>query len=205
MFRREAQVPVDIMYGSSVQEEKINQYIGRVHEELQSSYNAVQNRMSGRLLWEKELYDKEVHGEEYRKDSLVWFHSAVVTKGKSKKLHRPWSESFCVIKQLSEVTYRCKISEIGEEKWWYTSMDSNPSSPLQTRGTINRDINKASTSGQWLSPPSVITWSLWKMTIYPNHIRAPIPNNHKLQDAHDGPELCLNDSPLQWNTDICLP
>ena len=39
-FRRGVQVPVDIMYGSSVPEEKINQYIGRVHEELQSSYSA---------------------------------------------------------------------------------------------------------------------------------------------------------------------
>ena len=71
MFGWEAQVPEDIMYGSPVQEEKVNRYAGRVHEELQSAYNAVQNRMPGRLLWEKELYDKKVHGEEYKKDSLV--------------------------------------------------------------------------------------------------------------------------------------
>ena len=47
MFGCEAQVPVD---GSPVQEEKVNLYAGRVHEELQSAYNTVQNRMSGRLL-----------------------------------------------------------------------------------------------------------------------------------------------------------
>ena len=105
MFGWEAQVPADITYGSPVQEEKVNQYAGKVHEELQSAYNTVQNRMSGRLLWERAVRQK-VHGEEYKKDSLVWLHSTVVKRRKSKKLHRPWSGPFRVIKQLSDVTYR---------------------------------------------------------------------------------------------------
>lgn len=50
MFRREARVPVKIMYGTPVQEEKINQYVGRVRKELQLAYNAARNRMSERLL-----------------------------------------------------------------------------------------------------------------------------------------------------------
>jgi len=94
------------MYGPPVQEEEINHFAGRVREELRRAYDVVRNRMSARLLREKELYDHKVHGKPYEKDSLVWLHSSVVKRGKSKKLHLPWSGPYRVAKKLSESTYR---------------------------------------------------------------------------------------------------
>ena len=55
---------------------------------------------------QKLLYDKKVHGEPYKVDDLVWLLNPVTPKGKSRKLHCPWSGPFRVVKKLSSVVYR---------------------------------------------------------------------------------------------------
>ena len=55
---------------------------------------------------QKAHYDKRSHGKLYKEGDLVWLHSTVVPKGKARKLHRPWTGPFRVIRQISDVTYR---------------------------------------------------------------------------------------------------
>ena len=52
------------------------------------------------------MYDRKRHGEFYQAGDLVWLHSSVVPRGASRKLHRPWTGLYKIIKKLADVTYR---------------------------------------------------------------------------------------------------
>ena len=47
-----------------------------------------------------------MHGDPYNIGDRVWLHSPVITPGKSKKFHHPWTGPYIVIKKLSDTTYR---------------------------------------------------------------------------------------------------
>ena len=50
--------------------------------------------------------------------SHVWVLFPQVSKGKLKKLYRPWSGPFIVFKRLSDVTYKMSTINVGE--WSFT-------------------------------------------------------------------------------------
>ena len=60
---------------------------------------------------QKDIYDKKVHGEPFKKGDLVWLHCPAVPRGRSKKLHRPWSGPFQVVSKLSEEIYRIQNTQ----------------------------------------------------------------------------------------------
>ena len=51
------------------------------------------------------LYNQKVHGSSFKVRDHVWVLFPQTPRGKSKKLYRPWSGPFLVIKKLSDVTY----------------------------------------------------------------------------------------------------
>ena len=107
MFGREAKIPADIMFGTNkVSEQSPNEYAANLRSRLCASYNHVRENLRTGHKQQKEFYDQRVHGEPYKEGDLVWLHSPVVPRGKSKKFHHPWTGPFKVIKCLSEVTYR---------------------------------------------------------------------------------------------------
>ena len=57
---------------------------------------------------QKEIYDKKIHGDAYEENDVVWLHHPAIPRGKSKKLHHPWTGPYRVIKELSECDYRIK-------------------------------------------------------------------------------------------------
>ena len=52
------------------------------------------------------LSDNEKHGRPFSVGDLVMLYTSVVPRGYCKKLHRPWSGPFKILKKLSDVTYR---------------------------------------------------------------------------------------------------
>ena len=46
------------------------------------------------------------HGCPYREGDLVWLFNPVVSQGKSKKFHRPWTGPYTIVKQRSDSKYR---------------------------------------------------------------------------------------------------
>ena len=54
---------------------------------LQEAYECVCKDLSRHLRCQKEIY---AHAKSYEKGDLAWLYNAVVTKGKSKKYHKPW-------------------------------------------------------------------------------------------------------------------
>ena len=47
---------------------------------------------------QKELYDERIHGKPLKRDDLVWLHSKVIPHGVGRKLHRPWTGPFRVVR-----------------------------------------------------------------------------------------------------------
>ena len=59
-------------------------------------------------LKEEELYNRfqSRHGPPLQEGEKVWLFTPAVPRGDSRKLHRPWTGPYKVLKKLSEVNYR---------------------------------------------------------------------------------------------------
>ena len=107
MFGRQARMPIDIMYGTPTpQALPYAEYAEKLHQDLESAYRQVRVQLGHKLGRQKDLYDRKVHGRPYECGDLVWLHSPAVSRGQSKKLRRPWTGPFRVVKKLSDAVYR---------------------------------------------------------------------------------------------------
>ena len=107
MFGRQARMPIDILYGTSTpQVSSPAEYAGRLHQDLGLAYRQVRVQLDHKLGCQKDLYDRKFHGRPYECGELVWLHSPVVPRGQSKKLRRPWTGGFRVVRKLSDAVYR---------------------------------------------------------------------------------------------------
>ena len=107
MFGRDAKLPVDIVYGD-VPEECLPQheYARRLKDTLQKAFDVARRNLNTNTERMKDFYDQKIHGKPYDPGDLVWLHNPAVPKGKSRKLHSPWSGPYKVVKRLSTAVYR---------------------------------------------------------------------------------------------------
>ena len=54
---------------------------------------------------------EKVHGKSYNVGDMVWLHSTVVPRGKSRKLHHPWKGPFEIVEAIGESDYRIKAQK----------------------------------------------------------------------------------------------
>ena len=107
MFGRQAKLPVELMYGTPEPESQSStEYATQLESTLTEAYEKVRANTTRQLDHQAELYNEKVHGKPYEVGSHVWVLFPQVPRGKSKKLYRPWSGPFVVVKRLSNVTYR---------------------------------------------------------------------------------------------------
>ena len=107
MFGREIRLPIDVMFGKNpdpVQEH--TEYARELRARLENAFGLVREHTRAAQKWQKDRYDRRASGGRYEVGDRVWLHSPAVPRGRSPKLHRPWTGPFVVIKVLSEVTYR---------------------------------------------------------------------------------------------------
>ena len=114
MYGREARLPIDIVYGVPAQQQQdettCSTYASSMRKTLERAYERVRIKLSTGHKVQKQLYDKRVHGNEYQEGELVWLHSTVIPKGRSKKLHLPWTGPYRILK-TSECDYRIKLPD----------------------------------------------------------------------------------------------
>ena len=107
MFGRQARMLVDIMLGTSTATTStIPQYVANLRTNLETAYSYVRNRMGHQLEQQKIHYDERVNGRPYKSGDLVWLHNPAIPRGRSKKLHRPWTGPYRIITKLSDAMYR---------------------------------------------------------------------------------------------------
>ena len=109
MFGRQVKLPVDLMYGSSkIEEVPVQEYVQKLKEDLQSSYQLVRDRCVTEHKRQKAIYDEKFHGAPFNQGDLVWLHSPAVPRGLSRKLHCPWKGPFKVVERIGNSTYKIK-------------------------------------------------------------------------------------------------
>ena len=109
MFGREARLPVDLIYGArSGESSEVNEYVHQLQGNLEAAFELVRQKHHTAHERRKEVYDRRVHGNPYKKDELVWLHDTVVKKGSSRKLHHLWVGPYRVVECLSDCDYRIR-------------------------------------------------------------------------------------------------
>ena len=105
-------MPIDLMRGESptandqTSSRSIPEYAVKLKDRLKEAYTRVRLNMGHKLDRQKDLYDRRVHGKPFKENDLAWLHTTVVPKGVGRKLHRPWTGPFRIIKKLSDSVYR---------------------------------------------------------------------------------------------------
>ena len=79
----------------------IPEYVTNLRTSLEKAYEYVRKRMGHQLEQQKDRYDARSHGKAFEAGDLVWLHNPAVPRGRSKKLHRPWTGPVpCHVKTL---------------------------------------------------------------------------------------------------------
>ena len=79
MFGRQANLPIDLMYGTGNSTElQAHDYAKDLKRGLQRAYQLVRERLGAVHERHKAHYDRQVHGEPFQKNEFVWLHSPVV-------------------------------------------------------------------------------------------------------------------------------
>ena len=106
MFGRQVRMPVDIMLGTATSHaHRIPEYVSNLRTSLETAYEYVRDRMGHKLEEQKARYDTKTCGKSFEAGDLVWLHNPVVPRGKSRKLHQPWTGPYKVVKKVAESVY----------------------------------------------------------------------------------------------------
>ena len=112
MFGRQARLPMDIVLGAtSPSSSTTQQYAVQLQADLEAAYSHVRDRMGHKLQQQKVRYDLRAHGKPFEEGDLVWLHSPATPRGKSRKLHRPWTGPYRVVRKLGDSVYRLQHTQ----------------------------------------------------------------------------------------------
>ena len=106
----QARMPVDVMDGTECPKVTTHGELATiVKSTLERTYDIMREKTGMQQERQKEYYDRKVYGEPFSVRDHVWLHSPVVPRGKSRKLHHPWTEPWLIVKKLSDVVYRLQF------------------------------------------------------------------------------------------------
>ena len=108
MYDRQARLPIDLVYGTKVNHTHASAYAMSTKRAFEEAYSLVRQKLNAAHCIQKTYYDKKVHGKPFVTGDLVWLFSPAVPRGKSKKLHHPWSGPYRVTARLGDSDYRVK-------------------------------------------------------------------------------------------------
>lgn len=117
MFGREARMPVDIVLGTSNQTSStVPQYVTRLRSSLEKMYGYVRENTERRQAQQKQQYDTKAQEKHFTIGDLVWLRNPAVPRGKSRKLHRPWTGPYRVIARPFDMVYRLQHTLYGRRR-----------------------------------------------------------------------------------------
>lgn len=113
MFGREAELPVDLVYGLPPIQDPFThtEYVVRLSERLDKINKLASNQMALVRERQKRQYDIKINKTQYPVGSLVWLHDPTTKKGLCRKLQLPWEGPYQVIQILSDIVYAIKLSK----------------------------------------------------------------------------------------------
>ena len=108
MHGREAQLPVDIIYGPSPNETPIpdpNNYVEELQQRLWLIHKRARENMTAASSAQKKKYDVNIYKTQYKIGTPVWLNIAVKMKGRSPKLQNRWEGPYLIVAVLSDLLY----------------------------------------------------------------------------------------------------
>ena len=81
MFGRQAQLPINIMYGTPHQDSTTSEYAMNLHETFTKAFVSAREHIGVHQERQAETYNKRVHGTTYERGKWVWLFNPVVPKG----------------------------------------------------------------------------------------------------------------------------
>ena len=118
MFGRLARLPVDIMYGSCPTKPVLpHQYVKTLKDTLHGKclYEGSKTHAGNSNEIRRTVQQKSARSE-YEVGDLVWLNNPVVPRGRSRKLHCPWTGPFKIIKKLRLLCIGSKINALAHER-----------------------------------------------------------------------------------------
>ena len=90
MYGREAHLPVDMVYGTQPPvSSTVDNYAQKSRKLLEESFDRVRVHLAAGHQKQKQIYDRQVHGDPYKEGDNVWLLDTVIQKGQSRKFHHP--------------------------------------------------------------------------------------------------------------------
>ena len=115
MFGRKAHLPIDVIYDTPADVSTLPVFVQKLQQTLKEAYASAHLNTSIHQEQQRDTYNRRAHGSPHQPGSLVWLFNPKVPKGRAKKLHKPWSGPYKVIKRFSDNTYR--IKDHLRQKW----------------------------------------------------------------------------------------
>ena len=109
MYGREARLPVDMVYGTQPPVlSTVDNYAQKSRKLLEESFDRVRVHLAVGHQKQKQIYDRQVHGDPYKEGDNVWLLDTVIQKGQSRKFHHPWKGPYQIVQKISDCDYHIK-------------------------------------------------------------------------------------------------
>jgi hypothetical protein len=110
-FGREANLPIDIMYGSPNEDQiEVSEFTSKLKKNLEAAFENARENIRSEHVRQKRVYDQRSHGKPYKPGDFVWLYQPRRKKGITTKLSCNWIGPFMITKKLSDTVYRIQRS-----------------------------------------------------------------------------------------------
>ena len=155
MFGRLARLPLDVIYGMPEPAiQSPSEYDKVLHKQMTEAFALVRSKLATQHERQKDIFNHKILGKPYAPGNLVWLHSPVIGKGKSRKLHHPWTGPYKVIKKLSDATYRVQKLQ-GHKQHKVVDFDHLKSCPYNIRLDVTGSTPAESSAAADTSPQPI--------------------------------------------------
>ncbi len=122
MLGREAELPVDLLFGPPPQSDPEagdpHRFVQELEERLHLIHSIAREQLLGAAERQRRGYEIHIQHHRYEIGDIVWLHQIKAKKGVSPKLQMPWDGPFVVIRRLSDLVYqiqegpRCRLKVV---------------------------------------------------------------------------------------------
>ena len=150
VFGQECKHPIDLLLPKATGHEIANYEFTRwLNEQFRQAQMNARETLGYKPETQKNLYQKNVFGEELKPGEKVWLFAP--EKAKSRKCFLPWVGPYNIIERTSEVNY--KISKNKNSKKWQI-VHSNRLKPVKEEDELPRMETRSSHQEKWPSRQS---------------------------------------------------
>lgn len=141
MLGREIRVPVDLVFGRPENEcvyEGITEYGEKLAESILETHEFARSTLKTSSLRMKRQYDVDAKTKLFHAGDVVWLFSSFRKKGLAKKLMRPWTGPYRIVKRINDLVYKIQLTPNSKPKIVHRNRLWKYSGRMQSEDTVLR-------------------------------------------------------------------